>query len=477
MIIPRYNRTKIVATIGPASMNETVLENMINAGMDVCRINSSHGDHAMMEQMILTIRALNKKLNAHIAILFDLQGPKIRIGDLEEKNIVLKVGDELILNHREVPGTSKEVFIKYHNFHRDVKVGDSVLVVDGKIALEVAEILPDERVLTEVVYGGPLSSRKGVNLPNTDISLPSLTEKDRKDLEFALKHDIEWIGLSFVRKPEDVVELKNIIKAANKRTRVIAKIEKPDAVRNIDEIIVVSDGIMVARGDLGVEMAMEKVPVIQKSIVKKCNEAAKPVIIATQMMESMITNYRPTRAEANDVGNAVFDGADALMLSAETSVGAFPVETVAAMQKIINEVEAQDSIYYREFKPTPDSLNFIPEHICHSAVVMSRQTGGASIVAMTHSGMTAFKISSHRPKGFIYIFTDNKPLLNTLNLVWGIRGFYYDKYESTDTTISDIKKYLIEKKLVEKGQYMVHVASTPLQERATANTVKLTKIE
>jgi pyruvate kinase len=350
-------------------------------------------------------------------------------------------------------------------------------VDDGKIALEVAEILPDERVLTEVVYGGPLSSRKGVNLPNTDISLPSLTEKDRKDLEFALKHDIEWIGLSFVRKPEDVVELKNIIKAANKRTRVIAKIEKPDAVRNIDEIISVSDGIMVARGDLGVEMAMEKVPVIQKSIVKKCNEAAKPVIIATQMMESMITNYRPTRAEANDVGNAVFDGADALMLSAETSVGAFPVETVAAMQKIINEVEAQDSIYYREFKPTPDSLNFIPEHICHSAVVMSRQTGGASIVAMTHSGMTAFKISSHRPKGFIYIFTDNKPLLNTLNLVWGIRGFYYDKYESTDTTISDIKKYLIEKKLVEKGQYMVHVASTPLQERATANTVKLTKIE
>lgn len=477
MIIPRYNRTKIVATIGPASMSESVLENMIHAGMDVCRINSSHGDHAMMEQMIQTIRALNIKLNAHIAILFDLQGPKIRIGDLEEKNIVLKVGDELMLNHREVPGTSKEVFIKYHNFHRDVKVGDTVLVDDGKIALEVAEILPDERVLTEVVYGGPLSSRKGVNLPNTDISLPSLTEKDRKDLEFALKHDIEWIGLSFVRKPEDVVELKNIIKAANKRTRVIAKIEKPDAVRNIDEIIAVSDGIMVARGDLGVEMAMEKVPVIQKSIVKKCNEAAKPVIIATQMMESMITNYRPTRAEANDVGNAVFDGADALMLSAETSVGAFPIETVAAMQKIINEVEAQDSIYYRDFTPTPDSLNFIPENICHSAVVMSRQTGGASIVAMTHSGMTAFKISSHRPKGFIYIFTDNKPLLNTLNLVWGVRGFYYDKYESTDTTISDIKKYLVEKKLVEKGQYMVHVASTPLQERATANTLKLTKIE
>lgn len=477
MIINRYNRTKIIATIGPASLDEKTLEQMIHAGMDVCRINGSHGDYAMMGKMISAIRSLNKKLNSHIAILFDLQGPKIRIGDLSEQNIVLHVGDELILNHQEVPGTRHEVYIKYKNFHRDVKAGDLVLVDDGKIALRVSEILPDERVKTIVVYGGPLSSRKGVNLPDTAISLPSLTEKDRKDLAFALENDVEWIGLSFVRSPKDVSELKQIIRDSGKRTRVIAKIEKPDAVRNIDEIIQVSDGVMVARGDLGVEMAMEKVPVIQKSIVRKCNEAAKPVIIATQMMESMITNYRPTRAEANDVGNAVFDGADALMLSAETSVGVFPVETVAAMQRIINEVEEQDSIYYREHAPSLDSPNFIPENICYSAVVMSKRTGGASIVAMTHSGMTAFKISAHRPKGFIYIFTDNKPLLNTLNLVWGVRGFYYDKYESTDTTISDIKKYLVDKKLVEKGQYMIHVASTPLQERATANTLKLTLIE
>jgi pyruvate kinase len=477
MIVNRYNRTKIIATIGPASIEEKTLEQMIHAGMDVCRINSSHGDYAMMEKMISTIRALNKKLNTHIAILFDLQGPKIRIGDLADPNIVLHVGDELILNQREVPGSRHEVYIKYKNFHQDVKAGDLVLVDDGKIALQVSEIMADERVKTRVIYGGPLSSRKGVNLPDTSISLPSLTEKDRKDLAFALEHEVEWIGLSFVRSPKDVVELKQIIRDAGKRTGVIAKIEKPEAVRNIDEIIQVSDGVMVARGDLGVELAMEKVPVIQKSIVRKCNEAAKPVIIATQMMESMITNYRPTRAEANDVGNAVFDGADALMLSAETSVGVFPVETVAAMQRIISEVEAQDSIYYREHAPSLDSPNFIPENICYSAVVMSKRTGGASIVAMTHSGMTAFKISAHRPKGFIYIFTDNKPLLNTLNLVWGIRGFYYDKYESTDTTISDIKKYLVEKKLVAKGQYMIHVASTPLQERATANTLKLTLIE
>lgn len=477
MIANLYNRTKIIATIGPASIDAAVLEKMIRAGMDVCRINSSHGDHAMMEKMISTIRGLNKKLNTHIAILFDLQGPKIRIGDLTESDIVLKTGDELILNHREVPGTRHEVYIRYKDFHRDVKVGDLVLVDDGKIALRVSELLPDERVKTVVIHGGPLSSRKGVNLPDTNISLPSLTEKDRKDLSFALAHDIEWIGLSFVRKPEDVIELKQLIRAAGKRTRVIAKIEKPAAVRQIDEIIRVSDGVMVARGDLGVELPMEKVPVIQKSIVRKCNEAAKPVIIATQMMESMITNYRPTRAEANDVGNAVFDGADALMLSAETSVGVFPAETVAAMQRIISEVEDQDSIYYREHAPSLDSPNFIPENICHSAVVMSKRTNAAAIVAMTHSGMTAFQIAAHRPKGFIYIFTDNQPLLNTLNLVWGIRGFYYDKYESTDTTISDIKKYLVEKQLVSKGQYMIHVASTPLQERTTANTLKLTHID
>jgi len=473
----RYTRTKIIATIGPASLNESILEKMILAGMDVCRINSSHGDHIMMKQAIECIRKLNDKLSTHVAILFDLQGPKIRIGDLEEKNIVLKNGDELLLNHREVPGTSKEVFIKYPDFFKDVNIGDAVLVDDGKIELKVIEILPDERVKTKVIHGGPLASRKGVNLPNTIISLPSLTVKDRKDLAFALENKVEWIGLSFVRKPEDVIELKNIIKAANSRTRVIAKIEKPEAVLKIDAIIAVSDGIMVARGDLGVEMAMEKVPVIQKAIVKKCNQAAKPVIIATQMMESMITNYRPTRAEANDVGNAVFDGADALMLSAETSVGVFPVGTVEAMQKIIKEIESEDTIFYREHAPAKDSPNFIPENICYISALMAKQTNASAIVAMTHSGMTAFKIAAHRPKSPIYIFTDNLPILTTLNLVWGIRGFYYDKYESTDVTIVDIKKYLVEHGFVKSGEYIIHIASTPLHERATANTLKLTKIE
>jgi pyruvate kinase len=472
-----YNKTKIIATLGPASMDPGVLEKMILAGVDVCRINSSHGEHEVMAQMIQTVRELNKKLHSHVAILFDLQGPKIRIGDIAGGSFPIKDNDELILTPHEVLGNPERVFIKYPQFHKDVKVTDRVLVDDGKIELEVIEILSDERVKTRVIHGGILSSRKGVNLPNTEISLPSLTIKDRKDLEFALLHQVEWIGLSFVRKPQDVIELKEIIKAEKSRSRIIAKIEKPEAVKNIDEIIAVSDGIMVARGDLGVEMPMEKVPVIQKTIVLKCNEAAKPVIIATQMMETMISNYRPTRAEANDVGNAVFDGADALMLSAETSVGAFPIDTVRAMQKIINEVEKLDSIYYRETAPKKDSPNFISESICLTACTIARQSEASAIIAMTHSGMTAFKIASHRPKAHIYIFTDNKPLLNTLNLIWGIRGFYYDKYESTDTTISDIKRYLIENHLVEKGEYMVHVASTPLHEKATANTIKLTRID
>jgi len=477
MIINRYNRTKIIATIGPASMEEGILEQLIYSGMDVCRINSSHGDHEMMEKIISRIRDLNQRLNTHIAILFDLQGPKIRLGDIHEKDAVLHEGDDFILCQQEVQGSSKMASIKYPHFHQDVKTGDRVLVDDGKIVLEVTELMTEERVRTRVVHGGALTSRKGVNLPNTSISLPSLTEKDRHDLDFALRHEVEWIGLSFVRKPEDVAELKQIIRSRNKNTRVIAKIEKPDAVKNIDEIIALSDGIMVARGDLGVEMDMAKVPVIQKNIVRKCNAASKPVIIATQMMESMITNYRPTRAEANDVANAVYDGADALMLSAETSVGQFPAETVLAMQKIITEVEEQDAVYYRENPPAKDSTQFIPEHICYSACVMARQASAAAIVAMTHSGMTAFKIAAHRPRAFMYIFTDNRAILNTLNLVWGIRVFFYDKYESTDTTISDIKHYLEQNNLVSKGDYMIHIASTPLHERTTANTLKLAKIE
>jgi len=468
------NKSKIVATIGPAFMDLFTLERMILSGVNICRLNGSHGDHAMMQKIIDNVRLLNDKLNKHIAILFDLQGPKIRIGDILEGSFTLNNGSELILTPHQVEGNAEQVFIKYPQFHKDVKVGDSVLIDDGKLELRIEEILSDERVRTKVVHGGILSSRKGVNLPNTEISLPSLTEKDRADLLFALENNVEWIGLSFVRKPQDVIELKEIIKAHKKNSKVVAKIEKPSAVDFIDDIIEVSDAIMVARGDLGVEMAMEKVPMIQKMIVEKANKKAKPVIIATQMMESMIANYRPTRAEANDVANAVYDGADALMLSGETSVGNFPIETVQAMYKIISEVEKNDSIYFKSSIPNKKSLNFIPESICLNACEMARHSEAKAIIAMTHSGMTAFRISSHRPKSNIYIFTDNKSILNTLSLLWGVQGFFYDKYESTDNTVQEIKDYLKSKNLIEAGDYIINVASTPLHARATANTIKLT---
>jgi pyruvate kinase len=477
MIIHHFNRTKIIATIGPATADVNMIEQLVLSGVDVCRINGSHGDHAMMKKVIDAVHEVNEKLQAHVAILFDLQGPKIRIGDLRDGDFELKEGEELILTTENVPGTREQVFIKYPGFINDVKAGDRVLVDDGKIELEVRKIIDGDRVSTIVIHGGTLSSRKGVNLPNTKISLPSLTEKDKADLDFALNEGVEWIGLSFVRRAEDVSELKAIIAERKILTRVIAKIEKPDAVENIDDIIRVSDGVMVARGDLGVELPMQQVPVIQKLIVKKCNQASKPVIIATQMMESMITTYRPTRAEANDVGNAVYDGADALMLSGETSVGKYPLETVRAMQKIITEVEQLDEIYFREKPPSRDSRSFLSDSISYNACVMSRQVEASAIAAMTHSGLTAYKISAHRPRAHIYIFTDNRPMLKILNLVWGVKGFYYDKYESTDTTIADIKKFLIDNKMVQSGDFMIHVASTPLQERTTANTIKLTRIE
>ena len=475
-MIHRFNRTKIVATMGPASMEKHMLEKMIRSGCDVCRINSSHGDQAMMKKVIDNVRELNYELGCHVAILFDLQGPKLRIGDIKGDEIILIDGESIILTTQECLGTTERLYIKYPQFNQDVEVGEKVLIDDGKLELQITDIKGEE-VTAIITHGGRLTSKKGVNLPNTNISLPSLTEKDRKDLDFALENDVDWIGLSFVRRAQDIQELKAIIKEQNKTSRVIAKIEKPEAFVNIDSIISVSDGIMVARGDLGVEMPMEKVPVIQKSIVKKCNEAAKPVIIATQMLESMITNFRPTRAEANDVGNAVFDGADALMLSAETSIGKFPVQTIEAMQKIISEVEKQDAIYFRETPPGKNSTNLLSDSTCYTACTMARQTNASAIVAMTHSGGTAFRIASHRPKANIFIFTDNKPLLNTLNLLWGVRVFYYDKYESTDTTILDIKQFLIDNKMVDSGEMVIHIASTPLHERATANTIKLTKIE
>ncbi len=475
-------RTKIVATLGPASTTPEVIEDMIKAGANVCRVNFSHGAYENVLAQINTIRAINKKLGTHCAILADLQGPKLRIGSVENNGVELVAGKEVTITTNECLGTAERLYITYPQFPKDVNVGDSILIDDGKLMLTAISTNGIDEVKAVVAHGGILSSKKGVNLPNTKISLPCLTEKDLKDLDFALTQKVDWVGLSFVRSASDIIELKHLIQNFdhNVRTRVVAKIEKPEALSDIDNIIRETDALMVARGDLGVEVPMQEVPVIQKMLVRKCLEASKPVIIATQMMESMIHNISPSRAEVNDVANSVMDGADAVMLSGETSVGAHPAKVVAAMTKIIEHVEKESHIYDRDYEAPEVDLRderFLTNSICFTAAKMAQRTGAAAIVTMTHSGYTAIKLSSSRPKANIFVFTDNYDILTTLSLVWGVQGFYYDKNISTDHTIADIKFILKKSGMVRTNDLVINIASIPLSEKGKTNMIKLSAVE
>jgi pyruvate kinase len=475
-------RTKIVATLGPASTSMEVIEKMILAGTDVCRINFSHGAYDKVLEQITNIREINKKLGKHTAILADLQGPKLRIGMVENNGVELVAGKEIVITTKECIGTAERIYITYPQFPKDVTIGDYIMIDDGKLLLTVFATNREDEVKALISHGGMLSSKKGVNLPNTKISLPCLTEKDLKDLDFALTHKVDWIGLSFVRSASDIIELKHLIQNFDhtSRTKVVAKIEKPEAVKDIDNIIRETDAIMVARGDLGVEVPMQKVPMIQKMLVRKCLEQSKPVIIATQMMESMITNISPTRAEVNDVANSVIDGADAVMLSGETSVGNHPIKVVEAMTKIIEWVEQEGDVYNRDNAAPEVDLNnprFLSDSICYTAAKMAERTSAAAIVTMTHSGYTAFKLASHRPKAKIYVFTDNPSILTTLNLVWGVQGLYYDKNISTDHTIADIKHILKNKEMVKVNDLVINIASIPLSEKGKSNMIKLSAVE
>ncbi len=470
-----FHKTKIVATMGPATEDPKILEAMILSGLDICRINFSHADYDKIRTTVETIRSINKKLNTHVGILGDLQGPKLRIG-VVEPNTIIHSGEQIIITTHDCIGNAQKVSTVYKAFPKDVKFGERVLIDDGKLLLEVIETNYEDEVKLVVLVGGELSSKKGINLPNTKVSLPCLTEKDINDLHFALQNDFEWIGLSFVREASDVLDLKDLIKKDGKRARVIAKIEKPEAIECINEIIEVSDAVMVARGDLGVEMPMEQVPMLQKMIVNKCIERSKPVIIATQMMESMISSFTPTRAEVNDVANAVLDGADAVMLSAETSVGKYPVKAIEYMTRIIGEVEKDRNVYYKEHTPYLKNQTFITDSICNSACQVAEQADVRAIISMTNSGYTAFKLASYRPKANIFIFTDNQSLLSSLSLVWGVRGFYYDKYESTDETINDLKRTLKAMGLVEANDLVVNLASMPMKDRGRTNMYKLSYI-
>ncbi len=471
-----FNKTKIVATIGPATSSEEMLEKIIKAGVDVCRLNFSHGAHEIHNEVIDRVRKINQKLGSHIALLQDLQGPKLRIGKVDGE-IHLVDGESIIVTTIECISTVDKLYVSYDRLPLDAKPGERILLNDGKSELVIEKIIDAQHLQAKVVSGGVLTSNKGFNLPNTKVTIPCLTEKDLIDLEFGLEKNVDWVALSFVRNAEDIIALKEIIASKGKHTKVIAKIEKPEAVENIDSIIKVTDAIMVARGDLGVEVPLQKVPLIQKSIVEKCILAAKPVIIATQMMESMIVDSMPTRAEITDVANAVLDGADAVMLSAETSVGKYPCKVIEIMGSIISDIESDRRAYYKGVKPDSSSPSFASDEICFTAVRMSDHLKAKAIIAMTKSGYTGFKVASYRPEASIYIFTDNRELLNTLNLVWGVRGFFYDKFVSTDETFQDVIDILKSEKIAIEGDCVINCASMPIHKKQRTNTIKVTYID
>lgn len=471
----QFNKTKIIATVGPASNTREMLKTLIIEGVDVFRLNFSHGTHEDHKKVIEHVRSLNEELGTTVSLLQDLQGPKIRLGEMEKKTKI-EPGQNFTITIDEVVGNSERASTVYQDIVKDVQVDDVILIDDGKIELKIKEV-KEREIITEVIYGGKVKSRKGINLPFTQVSAPSLTEKDEKDLEFGLENDVDWIALSFVRKAEDIINLRKRINEKGKHTKIVAKIEKPDAIKNIDSIIEETDAVMVARGDLGVEIYMEEVPMAQKMIVNKCNKLAKPVIIATQMMESMIENPRPTRAETNDIANAVMDGADALMLSAETAAGAYPVEVIKSMVNTVASVERQAKVYFKHEPLDENDPLFYNNTLVLTACRLAKASKAKAIIGMTQSGYTAFKLSSHRPKANIFIFTSNRPLLNTMNLIWGVRGYYYNKEVSTDDTFADVESILKEKGHINKGDVFITTASMPIHARGRTNTVKLNVVD
>ena len=470
------NNTKIVATLGPASWHKEVMMDMIKAGVNVFRVNFSHGDHETHRRTIRLIKEINQEFNCKVAVLADLQGPKLRIGDVEE-GAVINEGDTLTFTTDRVDGTAELVYMNYEQFPIDVNAGERILMDDGKLMCEVVETNKKDTVVTRVIQGGPLKSKKGVNLPNTKVSLPCLTEKDLADVVVAMEEGVEWIGLSFVRDAQDVKELRNIIEEFGSYAKIVSKIEKPEAVVDIDQIIHATDAIMVARGDLGVEIPYSSVPMVQKMIVEKCHIKAKPCIIATQMMESMIESQSPTRAEVNDVANSVCDGADAVMLSGETSVGKYPAKVVETMASIVAHVESTFDVKpITDNEPSIKNERYITKTICYNAAKIADQVGAAAILTLTFSGYTALKIAGHRPKTKIVVFTANRQIMNQMSLVWGVEAFYYDGMESTDQTFDDIRNILKENAVVETGDLVVKIASMPIEEKGFTNMLKIAAV-
>jgi pyruvate kinase len=474
-----YKRTKIVATVGPACDSYEQLLELVKAGVNVFRLNFSHGNHEDKLKIIDYIYQLNKTEPYNISVLADLQGPKLRVGDLEGGMLEIKEGDILTFTNEKLVGTMEKIYVSYPDLHTDVKVGEKILIDDGKLEVVVVEITKEKNVKVEVTLGGTLLPKKGVNLPDTKISLPSLTEKDLADLAFILDKRVDWVALSFVRRPEDIIDLKRRLKEGGSKAKVIAKIEMPEALINLRDIIVESDGVMIARGDLGVELPIEEVPLIQKDIIKKCLHRAKPVIVATQMMESMIDRTKPNRSEITDVANAVLEGADAVMLSGETATGKYPRLVVETMTKIILEIEQKAYDYNRDemLRPQSHSPSFLSDAVCYNACKLAEDVNADAIIGMTQSGYTGFMLSSYRPKSLLYIFTKERSLVNQLSLSWGVRAFHYDEEESLDDIFSDQIDILKQRNFLSQGNVVVSTGSTPVHLHLPTNVLKIAKVE
>ena len=476
--MPTRKKTKIVATLGPACSSREIIKDMIDAGVNVFRVNFSHADYEDVKERIDIIRSLNDEFGYTTAILADLQGPKLRVGVMKE-DIVVNPGDIITFQTSEdVPGTAERVYMNYKEFPRDVNPGEKILLDDGKLMFEALETNRTTEVICKVIQGGPLKSKKGVNLPNTKVSLPALTKKDIKDAIFAIEQKVDWMALSFVRTPKDLEELQDLIaKHSDYKIPIIAKIEKPEAVENIDKIVAFCDGLMVARGDLGVEIPAHEVPLIQKKLIHRAKTARIPVIVATQMMETMITSLTPTRAEVNDVANSVMDGADAVMLSGETSVGNYPVQVIEKMTQIIEAVEDSPLITVPQNPPHVRTKRFITKSICYHAAIMANEIKAKAISTLTNSGYTAFQISAWRPQAHILVYTSNRRILTQLNLLWGVNAHFYDKFVSTDDTVEDINQIAKDKGYVKKGDMLINLAAMPVANKGMVNTLRISEIE
>lgn len=475
-----YHRTKIVATVGPACDTYEKLLELVKAGVNVFRLNFSHGTHEDKAKIIEYIREINVKEPYNIAILADLQGPKLRVGEIENGALEIVPGDILTFTSKEkVIGTKEKIYVSYPNLYSDVKVGDKILIDDGKLEVVVIEITPNDDVRVAVTYGGTLTPKKGLNLPDTAISLPAMTEKDIADLAFIMKQNVDWVALSFVRKAEDIIDLKRRLAEENSTIKVIAKIEMPSALVDLRNIILESDAVMVARGDLGVELPVEKIPMAQRDIIRKSIHRGKPVIVATQMMESMIDRIKPNRSEITDVANAVLEGADAVMLSGETATGKHPALVVETMCKIIMEVEKTEYRYNREedLKPQTKSPSFLSDAVCYNACKIAKDVSADALIGMTQSGYTGFILSSYRPQAPLYIFTKKKSLVNQLSLSWGVRAFYYAEEESLDDIVFDQINILKERGFLKKGDVTVNTGSTPVKLHLPTNIIKITKVD